>query len=119
MFRFSVAIAALCGLGLMGAAQTPDIAGPWYGTFSPAGTPMEISVIFQSGGGSWIGSLILADGRGIPLREVNVAGNSVSFSLDVPQAKATFKGTVSADQSELAGEFMQDPTRFPLKLSRQ
>jgi len=118
MFRVIVAIAALCTLGLMAVAETPDIAGPWYGTFSPAGTPIEISVIFQNTGDSWVGSLVLADGRAIRLKEIRPTGNSVSFSLDAPQAKASFKGALSADRSELIGEFVQDPTRFPLKLSR-
>jgi len=118
MFRIIVAVATLCALGLMAAAQTPDIVGLWYGTFSPAGTPIEISVIFQSSEDSWAGSFVLPDGRGIPLKEVRVVGNSVSFSLDAPRAKASFQGTLSADRSELTGEFIQDPTRFPLKLSR-
>src|SRR5262245_5819983 len=118
MFRLITAIAALCILMPAAVAQTPDIAGQWYGTFNPAGTPLEISVIFQSRGGNWLGSLVLADGRDIPLKQVTATGNSISFSLDVPQAKAAFKGTLSADHTELAGEFIQDPTKFPLKLSR-
>src|SRR5215468_4483155 len=118
MFRFIVAVAALCGLGLLVVAQTSDLTGPWYGSFSPAGTPMEISVIFQRSGDNWTGSLVLADGRGIPLKEVRATGNSVSFLIDVLQAKAAFKGTLSADRSELTGEFIQDPSRFPLKLTR-
>ena len=118
MFRVIVAIAALCTLDLMAVAETPDIGGPWYGTFSPAGTPIEISVIFQNTGDSWVGSLVLADERAIRLKEIRPTGSSVSFSLDAPQAKASFKGALSADRSELIGEFVQDPTRFPLKLSR-
>jgi len=117
MFRFGVAV-VLFALGLVAVPETPDIAGPWYGIFSPGGTPIELSVIFQSRDDNWIGSLVLGDGRGIPLKDVQVTGNSVSFSLDAPQAKATFKGTLSADRRELTGEFIQDPTRFPLKLSR-
>ncbi len=81
MVRIILAVAALCALGLLAVAQTPDIAGPWYGTFSPGGTPIEISVIFQSSGDSWVGSLVLADGRGIPLKEISATGNSVSFRI--------------------------------------
>src|SRR5262249_4041122 len=118
MVRFVVAVSALWAPGLIPVAETPDITGPWYGTFSPAGTPIEISVIFQISDDSWAGSFVLPDGRGIPLKEIRVVGNSVSFSLDAPRAKASFKGTLSADRSELTGEFTQDPTSFPLKLSR-
>src|SRR5215510_16211417 len=113
MFRFSAAV-ALFALGLVAVPETPDIAGPWYGIFSPGGTPIELSVIFQSRDDNWIGSLVLGDGRGIPLKHVRVTENSVSFALDGPQAKATFKGTLSADHRELTGEFIPDPTRFPL-----
>src|SRR5215467_2449584 len=119
MFRFAVGVAVLAGLGFVTVAQTPDIAGAWYGTFIPAGRPVEISVIFQSGGDNWIGSMILENGRSITLKQVKAIGDSVSFSLDAPQAKATFNGTLSPDGSELIGEFIQDPTRFPLKLSRK
>src|SRR5262245_4985315 len=107
MFRLILAMAAYCVLCLVAMAQAPNIGGPWYGTFKPGNTPLLITVVFENRGNAWIGALTLPDGRDIPIKEITLTGSSVSFSLDVPQAKASFKGTISPDQTELSGELIQ------------
>jgi hypothetical protein len=117
MLKLAIAIVTLCFLGFAAVVQTPRLEGAWHGTFNPGGTPIEISIIFQRNADKWAGSLALPGGQNIRLNEITLQGNSISFSLDALQVKAGFRGTISADQSEIIGEFLQQSTRFPLKLS--
>jgi len=119
MVKILTAVVAVSVLGLVAVGQVANIGGTWHGLLNPVSTPLEISVIFQSSGNNWVGSLVLPDGRAIPLKEVIANGESVSFALDVPEAKANFKGTLSPDHAELAGEFTQDSRKIPLKLTRR
>src|SRR5262249_27421797 len=104
MFRWVVIGTIVCALAIVTLAQVPPIGGMWYGTFSPNGRPTPISLVFQSHGADWVGALLLGDGRGIPLKDVTRSGDTIAFGLDLPQVKATFKGTLSKDQKELSGE---------------
>src|SRR5438477_7812521 len=108
MSRLIIAIATVLGvLAVLASAQTPNIAGPWYGTIKPGGSPLEVSVMFQSRADGWSGALLIADGRSIPLKDIRINGNSVSFALDVPQANATFAGTLSRNGNESSGGLAQ------------
>jgi hypothetical protein len=118
MSRWAVIVTVVCALAIVGLAQGPPIGGMWYGTFSPNGRPSPISIVFQSHGQDWVGSLLLESGRVIALKDVTLNGDTISFALDLPQVKATFKGRLSKDQKELNGEFTQSGTTFPLSLSR-
>jgi hypothetical protein len=62
--------------------------------------------------------LLLADGRGIPLKDVTLSGDTITFALELPQVKATFKGTLSADRKDLRGEFTQNGITSLLEVSR-
>ena len=55
MSRYMAAIPLACALALLSPAQAPDIGGLWYGTFSPNGAPVEISILFQTRGDGWTG----------------------------------------------------------------
>ena len=102
------------------AAQVPSIAGPWYGTINPPGAEFEIAVTIQKrDAGGWTGVLLMENGLSFQLNEITVGGSAISFSLEVgPAAKASLKGTLSADGTGISGEFTQNGAKFPFKLSR-
>ena len=118
MSRWVVIVTFACALAIVGLAQGPSIGGMWYGTFSPNGRPTPISIVFQTHGADWVGSLLIGDGRSIPLKDLTLSGGTIAFALDLPQVKATFRGTFSKDQEELRGEFTQNGSTFPLSVSR-
>jgi hypothetical protein len=118
MPRVVATVAVVFALALLLLAQAPNIGGMWYGTFSPNGRPLPVTVVFQSHGDEWVGSILLGDGRPIPLKEVTVSGDTMTFVLDPPQMRATFKGTLSTDRQELTGEFTQNTNRLPLNIRR-
>jgi hypothetical protein len=118
-----VLVAALAAvLVVSGLAQNPQIEGEWYGTINPAGTPLEIAISFQKRGVGWTGVLTVENGSAIPLKDVVIAGNGISFSIDPPgqpgQVKVLFKVALTGDGSELSGEFTQGRSKFPLQFSR-
>jgi hypothetical protein len=118
MSRWVVIVTVACALAIVALGQVSPIAGIWYGTFSPSGRPSPVSLVFQSQGADWVGSLLLADGRGIPLKDVTLSGDTITFALELPQVKATFKGTLSADRKDLRGEFTQNGITSLLEVSR-
>jgi len=118
MSRWVIIVTIVCALAIVSLAQVSTIAGIWYGTFSPSGRPSPVSLVFESHGADWVGSLLLADGRGIPLRDVTLSGDTITFGLELPQVKATFKGTLSTDRKDLRGEFTQNGTTSRLEVSR-
>src|SRR2546428_11975555 len=99
-------------------AQAPTFEGNWYGTISPPGAQFDIAVRLQLRGDIWTGTLLLENGTNIPLREIVPRANAISFSLDPGPQKITFKGALSDNGTELSGDFTQDTSTFPFKLSR-
>lgn len=118
MSRWVVIVTVVCALAIVSLAQGPAIGGMWYGTFSPNGRPAPISIVFQSRGPDWAGALLLADGRGIPLKDVTLRSDRITFTFDLPQVKAVFKGALSKDEKVLRGEVTQNGTTFALELGR-
>jgi len=101
-----------------GLAQTPGFEGTWYGTISPPGAQFDIAVSFQRSDASWAGNLLMENGTAIPITEIVIADNTITFSLSPGQGKVTFTGKLSGATPEISGVFRQDDSSFPFKLSR-
>src|SRR5438552_224135 len=100
-------------------SQSPSIQGIWYGTVTPPGAPPEarfqISVNFQKKGEGWMGTLLMEDGNSVPLSEIVLKANAISFSVDRGPQPTTFAGTFSGNAAEISGEFKQAQSTFPFK----
>src|SRR6516162_7467543 len=86
---------------------------------NPPGTRSDIAVSLRNIGG-WTGSLLMENGTSLPLRDISIDGNTISFSIDLRGQrgeKARFKGTIKDD--EITGEFTQDNSTVPFQLSRK
>lgn len=118
VFRCAAILAIVCALAVLAFPQGPAIGGVWYGTISPNRKPARVSLIFQAHGEEWVGALMLGDGRAIPLKDVTRTGEQISFAIDLPQMKAVFKGALTTDGAEIAGEVTQNGGSFPLKVRR-
>jgi hypothetical protein len=114
----TVLLCAFVSLCLITAfAQAPSFdGGTWYGSINPPGTRFEVAVNFQNVGG-WSGTLLMENGLSLPLREIVVQGNTISFSLDLGgQQRIRFKGERKGD--DITGEFTDQKSTFPFQLSR-
>ncbi|MBN2408549.1 MAG: serine hydrolase [Candidatus Aminicenantes bacterium] len=103
------------------AAEEPSIAGHWAGEIELPGTKLEFDIDFTLGpDGAWSGdiSIPLQNAKDLPLVNIAVKGQDVSFEISgVPGAPA-FKGTLSDDGLKMSGQFVQGEQAFPFVMSR-
>lgn len=100
-------------------AQTPeDVAGDWRGAIEVPGSPLEIGVTFEVQPGGLAGTIdIPAQGaQDVPLEDVRLEGEQLTFAIQGIPGKPTFSGPVSGDTIE--GEFRQSGQTFPFSLKR-
>ena len=96
----------------------PPAAGAWQGQIEIPGQPLDVSVTLDPGPQGWNGAIdIPAQGaQGMPLEDVTVDGEAVSFAIaGVPGAPA-FTATIDGD--EMTGTFAQSGQEFPFTLTR-
>lgn len=115
----------LCLLALGGTASplsAQDAAGHWDGAIVTPQGDLPINVDLVKGeDGTWSGDISIPAqmAEDIPLVDVVVEGNKVSFRMaDVP-GDPTFTGTLAEDGKTIAGPFTQGGAELEFKLTRQ
>jgi hypothetical protein len=101
-------------------AVSKELEGDWDGTLQTPGRGFRIIVHFRNRADDTVAATIDTPdtgGLGLPLNAVKVAGRKVEFGIRI--AHAAFQGTLSADGSELAGQFTHDETGVPLTLRKK
>jgi CubicO group peptidase (beta-lactamase class C family) len=102
-------------------AGAPDPAGEWSGTIELPGSPLEVHVeLARDDVGAWTGEIdIPAQGaRDLALDEIAVDGRSVGFRIAGIPGEPTFRGTLSEDGQEIAGDFTQGGATLAFTLRR-
>lgn len=118
-FKTATILCLLCFfVALISLAQGPTIEGNWYGSINPPGANFDIAVHFEKKGEIWTGALLVENGERFPLREIVAQLPAISFSFDPGGEKITLKGSLSGDATEISGQFTQNNSVFPFKLSR-
>lgn len=102
------------------AGQAPSgPTGHWTGTL-PAGPGIDVEIDLASkGAGVWHGtiSIPLQGTKGIPLSELTVKENAVSFAIKGAPGDPRFSGTLSGDGKTISGTFSQGGGSMPLSLT--
>jgi hypothetical protein len=83
-----------------GTLQYPGGSLPLVLHINPSGSTMES----PSQGGSWPAN-------------VTVSGNNISFTVNTPQVKASYKGTIQG--TEMKGTYSQNGSNLPLTFTKQ
>ena len=119
----AVAIAFGCAMAALPLhaqnAQGPG--GAWSGSLATPGAPLAIGItLAQDAAGVWTGTMdIPAQGaKGLPLGEIVVDGDSVSFRLLAGAGNPRATARLSADGTRLSGTFTQGGALLPLELTR-
>ena len=97
----------------------PGPSGHWVGTIA-AGPGIEVEVdLATKAPDAWHGTIsIPSQGtRGIPLSELSVKGNAVSFAIKGGPGDPRFTGTLSPDGKTISGTFSQGGGSMPLSLA--
>jgi len=113
--RLALAAGLIIVLALVGAAQTQAekaFLGSWKGTISIMSQTLEIRLVFTADAAKKLAGTfdsISQGATGLKVVNIAVAGKAISFGLDpaaVP-GNATFKGTLDAVGTKIAGDFGQ------------
>ncbi len=114
--------AILLAFSMLSPAQTkPTAVGHWEGSISVPSTELRILVdLDRDASGNWIGDIDIPDqmAKDLPLKNISVSEDSVTFQLIAGMGDPTFKGKLSADGSTLSGEFIQAGSSVPCSLKR-
>lgn len=108
------------------AAQTAapaagGLAGHWEGNIELPGMKLAYDIDFAGSTDAWTGDITIpAQGaKDLPLADVLLSGESVSFRIAGIPGDPTFQGTLSPDGATIAGTFTQGGQSFPFTLASQ
>jgi hypothetical protein len=82
--------------------------------------PIRIAVdLFTEADVKWAGAITIAaqSVKGLPLADVSVKGDAVSFAIKGIPGDPKFAGTLSRDRKSIAGDFAQGGVSLPFTLS--
>jgi CubicO group peptidase (beta-lactamase class C family) len=103
------------------AAEQPTVAGHWEGTIELPTTKLDVNIDFtQKSDGAWAGDISIPaqNARDLPLGNISLQGNEISFEITGVPGNPVFKGTLSEDGQKISGQFTQGGQTFPFSLSR-
>jgi CubicO group peptidase (beta-lactamase class C family) len=105
-----------------GASDRPGLEGHWEGSIEIPGMTLEIDIDFREKEDGFLEGDItipVQKAKDLPLTDISMTGEEVSFSISGVPGDPTFKGTLSADGQKITGNFTQNKQTFPFSLSRE
>ena len=115
------ALLLLVSTAHLGAQTESAFAGHWEGAIVTPNGDLGINVDLKQGEDpAWTGDISIPAqmAEDVPLADVVVEGNTVSFRMaDVP-GDPTFKGTLSEDGKTITGPFTQGGAQLEFRLTR-
>ncbi len=120
LITLAVIVAAAVSIPVPALAQSPVI-GRWDGAIQLQRSEMTVSVTIEpDGDGGWMGSIEIPARRAepLPLGNIFVDGEFVSFSVEGTSGDPAFAGTISGGR-RFAGLFSEGDVTFPFQLTRR
>ncbi len=120
LITLAVIVAAAVSIPVTALAQNPVI-GRWDGAIQLQRSEMTVSVTIEpDGDGGWMGSIEIPARRAepLPLGNIFVDGEFVSFSVEGTSGDPAFAGTISGGR-RFAGQFSEGDVTFPFQLTRR
>ena len=94
-----------------------SFAGDWQGAIQLPGQELKVNVHLQAdAAGKWTGSIDIPQqqAKGLPLTDIQVQGQAISFKISGIPGEPTFKGQLAG--RELSGSFTQGGQNFAFRL---
>jgi len=101
-------------------ADPAHITGQWEGYIEFSSVQPKLLVNLEpTANGSLKGdiSLPMQDQHNLPLKDISMEGDCVSFSVSTERAEAHFKGTYNVKMKTISGEFTQACCNYPFQLT--
>jgi len=114
-------LAVLGSVGRMSASQaTPGPSGHWVGSLE-AGQTIGMEIDLATKNGAWYGTISVPSqgSRGVPLADLVVKGNTISFAIKGAPGDPNYSGTIGADGKTITGTFSQGGGSLPLTFERK
>ncbi|MBS3741969.1 MAG: serine hydrolase [Candidatus Cloacimonetes bacterium] len=94
--------------------------GKWQGSIKTPGQELEVILEFTSENDQLKGfiDIPVQNAMDIPLQNIIVKENNVSFAIKGIPGNPKFDGTISADKDSIKGDFTQSGGTFPFSLAR-
>jgi uncharacterized protein len=103
----------------VGAQSPPGAQGHWEGTIDIPNQPLAISVDLLKTTAAWSGTISVPSQHiaALPLSDVIVKDDAVSFAMKGVPGDPQFKGKVSGEPRTLTGQFTQSGMEMPFTLA--
>jgi hypothetical protein len=114
-------LAVLGSVGRMSASQaTLGPSGHWVGSLE-AGQTIGMEIDLATKNGAWYGTISVPSqgSRGVPLADLVVKGNTISFAIKGAPGDPNYSGTIGADGKTITGTFSQGGGSLPLTFERK
>src|SRR5450631_2872615 len=119
--RILFATALLCAI-FAGVALAADITGNWTGTIQMGDNPFALTYAFKQDGEKLTGTVTGPQGDPLPLKEGKVAGDKVSFFVNVDMggtpSKFSSEGVIKGDEITLTTKSEGGPDFPAMTLKR-
>ena len=100
-------------------AMAADVDGKWTGSVDTPNGAVQVGFTFKADGAALTGSTTSPDGMEIPIKNGKVAGNKITFDVDLDFGGMAFTlsyvGDVAPDQIKMTIDFMGMPFDFVVK----
>jgi CubicO group peptidase (beta-lactamase class C family) len=101
------------------AGEAAGLEGHWKGAIEIPGQELKIDIDFGRADDGWTGDVsIPAQGaQDLPLKDLSLKADQVTFAISGIPGDPTFSGTLSNDGTRMTGEFTQGGQTFPFSLT--
>jgi hypothetical protein len=101
-------------------AQSGKIDGTWTGQMlSPVSEPAPMTLVFKTAGASVTGHLVTEEGKQLPLQDVVLEGNKLSFWYSLGQYDMIVNGVTSDKELKLKAMLDVIGITFDVTLTRK
>jgi hypothetical protein len=94
----------------IGMAHAQSVAGKWQGTVTTPDGPYPATLTLDSTSAGWSGSILAPAYHpdAMPFAAITVRGDSVTMTLPVENATATFRGRIAPETNVYSGQVLVD-----------
>lgn len=101
---------------------SPEPAGKWDGIIKTPGPELKITVTFTTDTNEKLTATLdipQQDAKDLPLSNIDIQGETITFTLDGVPGNPKFEGTFSGDSNEITGTFIQGEEKMPFSLKKR
>jgi hypothetical protein len=96
-----------------------DLSGSWNVAIDLGGQSVPAEVTLTRSGTNYTGSITAGDQGGGNLQALTMEGDRVTMTFSGPNGDAVFRGTISSDRRNVAGNLDYGGQTFPFSMTKR